>query len=140
MTRSLETRKGAYVDSVTLMQVSKRVAALDGVSAALVAMATDLNLELAAQMGFEVPTGLSPNEMLVALDAGSPEVLDLARAEVDAALAASARPPTSGFGSAPSRAPSRRRPGTSTRRPRWRWCRPRGSTRSPMPSTRSTPA
>jgi FdrA protein len=101
MTRSVETRKGAYVDSVTLMQVSKRVAALDGVSAALVAMATDLNLELAAQMGFEVPTGLSPNEMLVALDAGSPEVLDLARAEVDAALAASARPPASGFGSAP---------------------------------------
>ena len=29
MTRSVETRKGAYVDSVTLMQVSKRVAALE---------------------------------------------------------------------------------------------------------------
>ena len=35
MTRALETRKGAYVDSVTLMQVSKRVGALDGVHAAL---------------------------------------------------------------------------------------------------------
>jgi FdrA protein len=101
MTRSVETRKGAYVDSVTLMQVSKRVAALDGVSAALVAMATDLNLDLAAQMGFEVPAGLSPNEMLVALDAESDEVLSLARAEVDAALSASARPSASGFGSAP---------------------------------------
>ncbi|MGN6577131.1 MAG: FdrA family protein [Nocardioides sp.] len=101
MTRSVETRKGAYVDSVTLMQVSKRVAALDGVSAALVAMATDLNLELAAQMGFDVPAGVSPNEMLVALDAGSAAALSLARAEVDAALSASARPATAGFGSTP---------------------------------------
>jgi FdrA protein len=86
---------------VTLMQVSKRVGALEGVSAALVAMATDLNLELAAQMGFEVPAGLSPNEMLVALDTESGEALEAARAEVDAALAASAHPPPTGFGSAP---------------------------------------
>jgi FdrA protein len=101
MTRTLETRRGAYVDSVTLMQVSKRVGALDGVKAALVAMATDLNLELAAQMGFEVPAGLGGNEMIVALDADSEDALTAARAEVDAALAASARPSTSGFGSAP---------------------------------------
>ena len=50
------------------MQVSRRVAALDGVTAALVAMATELNLELAAGMGFEVPAS-SPNELLVAVDA-----------------------------------------------------------------------
>lgn len=101
MTRSLETRKGAYVDSVTLMQVSKRVAALDGVTAALVAMATDLNLELAEGMGFEVPGGLGGNEMLVAIDADSAEALETARAEVDLALAASSRPAPTGFGSAP---------------------------------------
>ena len=101
MTRSLETRKGAYVDSVTLMQVSKRVGALPGVNAALVAMSTDLNLELAAGMGFEVPAGLGPNEMLVALDADSEDALAAARVEVDAALAASSRPPAGGFGSAP---------------------------------------
>ncbi len=101
MTRMLETRRGAYVDSVTLMQVSKRVGALEGVSAALVAMATDLNLELAAGMGFEVPAGLGGNEMIVALDADSEDALAAARAEVDAALAASSRPPTGGFGSAP---------------------------------------
>ena len=101
MSRSLETRKGAYVDSVTLMQVSKRVAGLDGVRAALVAMATDLNLELAAGMGFELPAGLSGNEMLVALEADSEDALAAARAEVDAALSASARPSGAGFGSAP---------------------------------------
>ena len=101
MTRSLETRRGVYVDSVTLMQVSRRVADLDGVDAALVAMATDLNLELAAGMGFEVPAGTSPNEMLVALEAASPDTLDAARAEVDAALGEAARPPAADFGSAP---------------------------------------
>jgi FdrA protein len=101
MTRSLETRKGAYVDSVTLMQVSKRVAELHDVSAALVAMASDLNLELAAGMGFEVPAGLTGNEMIVALEAASDEALAAARAEVDAALAASSRPTGTGFGSAP---------------------------------------
>ncbi len=69
--RHVEVRKGAYVDSVTLMQVSRRVADLDGVDAALVAMTTDLNLELAAGMGFEVPTGTTGNEMLVALAAAS---------------------------------------------------------------------
>ena len=104
MTRSLETRKGAYVDSVTLMQVSKRVGALDGVTAALVAMATDLNLELAAGMGFEVPEALTGNEMLVALEATTDEALAAAKAEVDAALSASARPAMTGFGSAPAAA------------------------------------
>jgi FdrA protein len=101
MTRSLETRKGAYVDSVTLMQVSKRVGALEGVNAALVAMATDLNLELAAGMGFEVPADLGSNAMIVALDADSEDALAAARTEVDAALAASAHPAPGGFGSAP---------------------------------------
>ncbi len=66
--RSVQLRRGTYVDSVTLMQVSRRVAALDGVTSALVAMATELNLDLAAGMGFEVPPS-SPNELLVAVEA-----------------------------------------------------------------------
>ena len=96
--RHVEVRKGAYVDSVTLMQVSRRVADLDGVEAALVAMTTDLNLELAAGMGFEVPTGTTGNEMLVALAAASEDELATARDEVEAALAAASKPGTSGFG------------------------------------------
>jgi FdrA protein len=98
--RDVQVRRGAYVDSVALMQVSKRVSSLDGVSAALVAMATDLNLELLVTMGFEVPDA-SANEMLVAIDAASDEALKAATAEVDAALAESSRPSASGFGSAP---------------------------------------
>ncbi len=101
MTKTLQTRTGAYVDSVTLMQVSKRVASLSGVRAALVAMATDLNLELAEGMGFEVPAGLAANQMLVALDAESDDAITAGLGEVDAALAESGRPGAVGFGSAP---------------------------------------
>jgi FdrA protein len=99
--KQVSVRRGTYVDSVSLMQVSKRVAAVDGVSGALVAMATELNLEMAAGMGFDVPDA-SVNELLVALDADSEEALAAASDEVDTALAEASRPATStGFGSAP---------------------------------------
>lgn len=98
--KKVQLRRGSYVDSVTLMQVSRRVAGLDGVSSALVAMATDLNLDLALGMGFEVADA-SPNELLVAVDATDGATLDVALAEVDAALAEASRPVQTGFGSAP---------------------------------------
>lgn len=96
--RDVSVRRGAYVDSVALMQVSRRVSGLDGVRAALVAMATDLNVELARDMGFDVPAA-SPNDMLVAVEADSQTALDAAAVEVDAAL--SAPQPASGFGGPP---------------------------------------
>ena len=58
MTDLVEVRRGAYYDSVSLMQVSKAVREVPGVSAALVAMATDLNTDLLAGMGFTVETRL----------------------------------------------------------------------------------
>jgi FdrA protein len=82
------------------MQVSRRVGALEGVSSALVAMATDLNVELLATMGFEAVEA-SPNELLVAVDADTDEALAGALDEVDAALSEAARPAVTGFGSAP---------------------------------------
>ena len=98
--RHIEIRRGSYVDSVALMQVSRRVSGLEGVVSALVAMGTELNLELVAGMGFEVPS-VSPNEMVVAVEASSQEAVDAAVAEVDLALAESSRPSAAGFGSAP---------------------------------------
>ena len=98
--KHIEVRRGSYVDSVTLMQVSKRVALLDGVTSALVAMATELNLELADGMGFDVPAA-SPNEMVVAVEVASEDALGRATDEVDAALAEGSRPRSAGFGGAP---------------------------------------
>ncbi len=89
MSRYVDVRSGRYVDSVRLMQVSRAVAAADGVSSALIAMATELNLDVLAGMGFDVPQA-GPNDLLVAIDADA-DALDAARAVADAELAGTAR-------------------------------------------------
>ncbi|MDP3892360.1 FdrA family protein [Nocardioides sp.] len=98
----VELRSGAYADSVTLLQVSRDVAAAPGVLAAQVAMATPLNLEVLAQMGFEVPAA-SPNDMVVALRVSSPDDTGAALAAVDAALASTGRRPSGAEQVAPPR-------------------------------------
>jgi FdrA protein len=91
MTRThVDVRPGAYADSVALMQVSTQVAAVQGVEAAQVAMATPLNLELIAGMGFDVPTS-TPNDMVVAVRLGETASMDAVLAAVDDALAAATR-------------------------------------------------
>ncbi|WP_370618263.1 FdrA family protein [Mumia sp. Pv 4-285] len=100
MTDHVSLRSGVYADSVSLLQVSKQVAATPGVRDAQVAMATPLNLETLAVMGFDVPADASPNDMVVALrlDAASVETVSLegALAAVDAALAAASAPRAAG--------------------------------------------
>ncbi len=83
--------RSAYADSVTLLQVSRDVAASPGVQAAQVAMGTPLNLEVLTSMGFEVPP-CSPNDMVVALRLDSEDALPAALAAVSSALAATSRP------------------------------------------------
>ncbi|WP_235003605.1 FdrA family protein [Blastococcus haudaquaticus] len=89
--RSVALRSGVYADSVKLMQVSRDVAAADGVSAVLVAMATPLNLELAANMGLAPEEPTSPEQLLIAIRADDDDALAGALAAVDAALAARER-------------------------------------------------
>jgi FdrA protein len=84
----VEGRPGAYADSVTLMHISANVQRSDDVHAALIAMATELNIGLAATMGFEPPPGAGPNDLLIAIRAADQSALSQARAAVDAALAA----------------------------------------------------
>ena len=103
MTDHVELRSGVYVDSVSLMQVSRRVAAAAGVDAAQVAMATELNLDVLRGMGFVVPADASPNDLVVALRAVDDTGVESGRSAVDAALAAlrSAGGSAGGFGDAP---------------------------------------
>ncbi|MGZ4547200.1 MAG: FdrA family protein [Blastococcus sp.] len=89
--RSVTLRSGVYADSVKLMQVSRDVAALDGVSGVLVAMATPLNLELAGNMGLAPEGPTSPEQLLIAVRADDDDALAAAMAAVDAALAARER-------------------------------------------------
>lgn len=99
----VELRPGAYADSVALLQVSKDVAAVTGVLAAQVAMATELNLDVIAGMGFTVPEA-SPNDMVVALRVESEEHVAGGLAAVDTALEATRRRSS---GSADVAAPAR---------------------------------
>jgi len=82
----VELRGGAYADSVTLLQVSRSVQGLPGVVTAQVAMATPLNVEVLAEMGFEVPPEAGPNDMVVAVRLDDEASLETVLAGVDAAL------------------------------------------------------
>ncbi|GAB3568727.1 FdrA family protein [Spelaeicoccus albus] len=73
-TTHVEVRTGTYHDSVTLLRISKDIAALPGIRAAQVAMGTPLNVDVLAGMGFDVPR-VGPDDLVIALeseDAGDP--------------------------------------------------------------------
>jgi FdrA protein len=84
----VELVTGRYFDSVRLMQVSRSIGDMGGVNASLVAMATDLNLELFADMGFDVElvAGAGPDDLLIAVRADDQEEADRARAAIDRLL------------------------------------------------------
>src|SRR5680860_309438 len=103
MTDLVEVRRGAYYDSVSLMQVSKAVRDAPGISAALVAMATDLNIDLLAGMGFTVAEAVGPKDMLVAFRGEDQAAIEAGTSALDAALAGlkAAGASAGGFGEAP---------------------------------------
>jgi FdrA protein len=103
VTDLVEVRRGAYYDSVTLMQVSKAVRGAPGVSAALVAMATELNTDLLAGMDFDIDEAVGPNDMLVAIRGEDESAIDAGRSALDGALAGlrAAGASAGGFGDAP---------------------------------------
>jgi FdrA protein len=79
-------RSGTYADSVTLLQVSRRIQGLAGVATAQVAMATPLNLEVLERMGFDIPDEATVNHLVLALRLDDDDRLDDVRGEVDRAL------------------------------------------------------
>ena len=93
MNSHVTTRPGAYADSVRLLQVSRTVQGVPGVATAQVAMATPLNVEVLEGMGFALPDGAGPNDMVVAIrleDGAADGTLEETLAAVDEALAARA--------------------------------------------------
>ncbi|MDX1621046.1 MAG: hypothetical protein R3320_08650, partial [Nitriliruptorales bacterium] len=92
MSEHVEVRTGVYVDSVALMNVSRTVADVDGVEAALVAMATELNLEFLADMGFDhTHVTAGPNDLVVAIRAVDDPTLARALTTLDDELRATRR-------------------------------------------------
>lgn len=103
MTDHIDVRRGAYHDSVSLMQVSRQVAAAPGVTAAQVAMATELNVDLIRGMGFAVPDDVAPNDLVVAIRGDDAAAVGRGQAALETALAAmkAAGAQSGGFGEAP---------------------------------------
>ena len=92
MIDNVEVRRGTYHDSVRLMQASRVLQQAPGVEEALVAMATDLNHELLAGMGFDLATigEAGPNDLIVAVRAADEESVAYARQVLEEALVARA--------------------------------------------------
>lgn len=86
--KKLEVRKNTYYDSVTLMIISKEVKTVDGVNEALVGMGTDLNQEIAGNLGLNAPgfEEVTPNDFFVAVDCDSEDAFTNAVAKVDEML------------------------------------------------------
>jgi FdrA protein len=83
------------------MQASRTIAAAPGVSGAMIAMATELNLDLIQDLGFERPAGAGPNDMVVAVAAADLAALEHALSLVATALTARAPGRDSDAGSGP---------------------------------------
>jgi len=94
MISRVEVHPGRYHDSVRLMQASKALQGVPGVTGALVAMATELNLSLLRDMGFDMATvaGAGPNDLLLAVHTDDEDSFAAAKAALDAALTHKAAP------------------------------------------------
>jgi FdrA protein len=81
-------RKDSYYDSVFLMLISSDIKKMDGVSEAVVAMGTEMNLDLLNDMGMsgEELQNAGPNDLIIAISAEAAETIGAAEQQVDALL------------------------------------------------------
>jgi succinyl-CoA synthetase alpha subunit len=85
---TLTSVRQAYVDSVTLLQVTAEVLGLDGVEDAAVVMATELNRELLGEAGLLQGDALDagPNDLVIAVRASDESAARSALAHVESLL------------------------------------------------------
>ena len=88
MIARVELFPGRYHDSVRLMQASKALQDVPGIEDALVAMATELNLSLLEDMGFDMAQAADAgvNDLVLALRAEEEEAIVTAHHVLDEAL------------------------------------------------------
>ncbi len=88
-TTKTEVRRGAYYDSVVLMQLQRSLAQLPGVQDAGVVMATPANCELLVQAGLmdDPASEAGPDDMLIVVKGDDADGAQAALAQVDELLA-----------------------------------------------------
>lgn len=84
MTRHIEIRKNTYLDSVSLMSMSTKANAVDGVTQALLGMATPMNKEVLLNVGVQDPAidEAKPSDLMIVVDA-SDDTIEAAIQAVD---------------------------------------------------------
>ena len=93
-----EVRRGFYLDSVALMQLSAELAVLTGVEDAVAMNGTPSNLEIIREAGLLAPPGeaAGPNDLVVAIRASGEEEVEGALAHARSALAREIAPEEAG--------------------------------------------
>jgi FdrA protein len=92
----LDIRRSTYLDSISLMRISKMANDATGIRSAVVAMGTDTNLSLLKEVGFDTASlrDVTPNDLVIAIDAADEsaldEVLKLVRRELKGGVAGAA--------------------------------------------------
>src|SRR5690606_20322138 len=71
MSRHISIRKNTYLDSVSLMSMSTKANAVEGVTQALLGMATPMNKEVLANVGVDDPAvdDARPSDLMIVIDA-----------------------------------------------------------------------
>jgi len=83
----VEARPGAYRDSVTLLEISRAVSNTEGVSDAIIAMGTPLNIDLMREIGF-ILENPNPNDLIIAIRAVDEITIQTALAKLSSELVA----------------------------------------------------
>lgn len=85
MTRYIDIRKNTYLDSVSLMSMSTKANAVEGVTQALLGMATPMNKEVLANVGVDDPAidAARPSDLMIVIDAADDLVDDAVQAVND---------------------------------------------------------
>ena len=96
-------KRNAYVDSITLLQVTSEVMALAGVLDAALVMATELNRELLGDTGLLVDEaqGAGVNDLVIAVRARDQAALDTAMLHAESLLVGHRTAPESASGTVP---------------------------------------
>ena len=93
-----EVRRGFYLDSVALMQLSANLAVLPGVEDAVAMIGTPSNLEIMREAGLLAPTGeaAGPNDLVLAVRAADEAAAEAVFAHAGSALEREIAPPEDG--------------------------------------------
>jgi succinyl-CoA synthetase alpha subunit len=96
--KKILVQKDSYYDSVFLMLMSREVKATPGVQDATVAMGTEMNLDLLRSLDFEAGAlaGVTPNDLIIAVDCANAEAAEAAIAAAKRALGKKPRAATGG--------------------------------------------